>query len=201
MLAPLKPLRPGGGSRAPRGVWLPRTGGGGSSPAAADDGGGPRAGLCLCLCVAAEISARRCTLNPCGSDAARALARTDPARRGYGPARGEPGGQVGLAYHGGSDSSQLPAPAGVGVRVPGSPVPQQPVLHGRQGGGLLCGWGRGGVQHPRAQPKILLGTQRRHYQVRGWTGALRRDWVWRMKGGKKNDQLGFLRVRSGRPME
>lgn len=151
---------------------------GGSSPAAAaaaDDGCGRRAGLCLC--VAAEISARRCTLSPCRSSTSRALVRTDPEPRGRGPARGATGGRVGLAYHGGSDSSQLPAPAGVGVRVPGSPVPQQPVLHRRQGSGLLCGWRRGGLQHPRAQPKILLGTQRRHYQVRRCPGAVGRGWV------------------------
>lgn len=71
--------RPAGG-----GVLLLRTGGG-SSPAAADDGG-RRAGLCLC--VAAEICAPRCTLNPCRSAAARALKRTEPTRGAPGVARG-----------------------------------------------------------------------------------------------------------------
>lgn len=164
-------LTPGEGVGEPSGVLRLCTGVGGSSPAAADDGGGRRAGLCLC--VAAEIGARCCTLSPCRSVAARALKRTEPAH-------GAPGGRAVLAYHGGSDSSQMPAPARVGVRVPGSPVPQQPVLHRRQGGGLLCSWGRGGVQHPRAQPKIFPGTQRRHYQVRT-AGAVGRGWIW--KGG------------------
>lgn len=108
---------------------------------------------------------------------------------------------MGSAYHGGSDSSQLPAPAGVGVRVPGSPVPQQPVLHGRQGGGLLCSWGRGGLQHPRAQPKILLGTQRRHYQVRRWPEVVGRGWYGDWKRGEKDDQPGFAGVRSRSPVE
>lgn len=145
-----------------------------------DDGGGRRAGLCEC--VAAEISARRCTLSPLQVLRSPRLGEDRPGAQG--PRTGALGtrGLVGSAYHGGSDSSQLPAPAGVGVRVPGSPVPQQPVLHRRQGGGLLCGWGRGGLQHPRAQPKILPGTQRRHYQVRRWPGAVWRGWVWRLEG-------------------
>lgn len=175
--APEARLTPGEGVGEPSGVLLLRTGVGGSSPAVADDGGCRRAGLCLC--VAAEIGAWRCTLSPCRSVAARALKRTEPAP-------GVPEGRAVLAYHGGSDSSQMPAPAGVGVRVPGSPVPQQPVLHRQQGGGLLCSWGRGGVQHPRAQPKIFPGTQRRHYQVRT-SGAVGRGWIW--KSGNNWDHV------------
>lgn len=199
VLAPPKTPRRGEGAGAPGGVWRPRTGGSSPAAAAADDGGARRAGLCLC--VAADISARRCTLSPCRLSAARTLARTDPARRGRGPARGGAGGRVGSAYHGGSDGSQLPAPAGVGLRVPGSPVPQQPVLHGRQGGGLLCGWGRSGLQHPRAQPKILPGTQRRHYQVRrgpgGGGGA-----GWRVEVGRAGRRMtpqAFLGSDPGAP--
>lgn len=69
------------------------------------------------------------------------------------------GGQ-GAGYHGGSDGSALPAPAGVGVRLPGPPVPQQPVLHGRERGGVLRGWSRRGLQHQGAQPEILPRAQR-----------------------------------------
>lgn len=76
--------------------------------------------------------------------------------------------EEGIGYHGGSDGSQMPAPSGVGLRVQGPPVPQQPVLHGGQGGGLLRGRSRRGLQHPRAQPEILPRAQRRYYQVRGW---------------------------------
>lgn len=39
----------------------------------------------------------------------------------------------------------MPAPSGVGLRVQGSPMPQQPVLHGGQRGSLLRGWSRRGL--------------------------------------------------------
>lgn len=98
-------LARGEGAPAPGGVWRPRTGVLSPAAAVADDGGGGRTGLCLC--VAAEISAGRCTLSLCRSSAARVLARTDPARRGRGPARGRDRGAsgVGLSWRIG----QLPA--------------------------------------------------------------------------------------------
>lgn len=44
-------------------------------------------------------------------------------------------------------------------------MPQQPLLHGRQGDRLLRGWGRRGLQPPGAPAEILPGAPGRHHQV------------------------------------
>lgn len=59
----------------------------------------------------------------------------------------------------GPDRPGLPAQTGLGLRVPGPPVQEQPVLHGGEGGGVLCGRSRGGLQHQGAQPEVLPGSQ------------------------------------------
>lgn len=67
--------------------------------------------------------------------------------------------------HGWQNCSQLPPETGVGVRIPGTSVPQQPVLHRRQGNSLFCRRCGSCVQHPGAQAEILPGAQRWHNQV------------------------------------
>lgn len=67
--------------------------------------------------------------------------------------------------HGWQNCSQLPPETGVGVRIPGTSVPQQPVLHGRQGDSVFCGRCGSCVQHQGAQAEILSRAQRWHNQV------------------------------------
>lgn len=67
--------------------------------------------------------------------------------------------------HGWQDCSQLPPETGVGLRIPGTSVPQQPVLHGRQGNSLFRGRGGSCLQCKGAQAKILPRAQRWHNKV------------------------------------
>lgn len=80
------------------------------------------------------------------------------------PPRARAGAAGWAPRHGGPERPELPPAARVGVRLPGPPVPQQPLLHGGQGDRVLRGGGRRGVQPAGAPAEVLPGPQRRHYQ-------------------------------------
>lgn len=67
--------------------------------------------------------------------------------------------------HGWQNSSELPSTAWMGLRLPGTSVPQQPVLHSGKGNSLFRGWCGSSLQLKGAQAEILLGAQRWHNQV------------------------------------
>lgn len=128
-------------------------------------------GGALCEAAAAESGGGGHSCRRAGISAADG----EPRGGGGRPSRlplptGSPAGEsrtwvAGAGGHGWPERAELPPAAGVGLRLPGSPVPQQPLLHGRQGDRLLRGWGRRGLQPPGAPAEILPGAPGRHHQV------------------------------------
>lgn len=97
---------------------------------------------------------------------------SSPGRGRLPPPRARAGAAGWAPRHGGPERPELPPAARVGVRLPGPPVPQQPLLHGGQGDRVLRGGRRRGVQPAGAPAEVLPGPQRRHHQVRGAGAAV-----------------------------
>lgn len=194
-------LAQGEGAGAPGGVWRPLTRGSSLAAAAADDGGGRRAGLCVC--VAAEISARCCTLSPCRSSTARALAKTDPARRGHGPARGGAGGAsgVGLSWRIG----QLPAASSGWSGCTGTGVTSAATTCttplARRWSTLWPESGWFTIPASTAKNSSWDTTTTLSGKEVAWGDGERLGGWGGWKGEDQDDPLGFPGVRSGRPME